>query len=177
MTYEINEKAYSFELIENNYGFLDESVDATYVINLEGNGRLESIKNQLKKYIPSKKIYILYNKGFKTGLKTNYITNSAQDLDDSYLTIFKHSQNKHFKNILILEDDFIFNKKINNKEITDDINQFILKRSEEKEDFLYYLGCLPVIIKKYNENHYKCLNGTLAHSIIYSENFITPFLI
>ena len=108
MTYEINEKAYSFELIENNYGFLDESVDATYVINLEGNGRLESIKNQLKKYIPSKKIYILYNKGFKTGLKPSYINISAQDLDDAYFTIFKHSQNNHLKNILILEDDFIF---------------------------------------------------------------------
>ena len=176
MSYEINEKAYTFELIENNIGFFDESIDATYIIHLEGNGRLESIKNQLKNYIPSKKIYILHNKGFKTGLKPEYISNSAQDLDDSYLTIFKHSHNNNFKNILILEDDFIFVKKINNKEVTNDINQFILNKTVKEENFIYYLGCLPVIIKKYSGNHLKCLNGSLAHSIIYSENFIKTVL-
>jgi len=130
MIYEINESAYSFELIENSSGFLDHSIDATYVIHLDGNGRLESIKNQLKKYIPSKKVYILHNKGYKTGLKPEFVTNTAQDLDHAYVTCFKHSQNKHFKNILILEDDFIFDKNINNTEIKDDINEFILKKTE-----------------------------------------------
>ena len=172
MKYEINENAYSFELIENSSGFFDNSIDATYIIHLEGNGRLESIKNQLKEYIPSKKIYILHNKGYKTGLKPEFVTNSAQDLDHAYLTIFKHSQNNYFKNILILEDDFIFDKKINNNEITNDINQFILKKTTEKENFIYYLGCLPILIQNYDKKHLKCLFGVATHSIIYSENFI-----
>ena len=176
MTYIINEKTYSFELIENNNGLFDRSIDTTYVIHLEGNGRLESIKNQFKNYIPSKKIYILHNKGFKSGLKDDFITNTAQDLDDAYLTIFKHSQNNHFKNILILEDDFIFDKKINDKEITDDINQFIVKKTAKNENFMYYLGCIPNTIQEYNKNHFKCLNGWMTHSIIYSENFIKNVL-
>jgi hypothetical protein len=172
MTYEINENAYTFELIENSSGFFDNSIGATYVIHLEGNGRLDSIKNQLKEYIPSKKIYILHNKGFKTGLKPDYITATSQDLDDAYVTCFKHSQNKHFKNILILEDDFIFDKNINNTEITDDINQFILKKTDEKEIFIYYLGCIPITIQEYSNKHFKCLSGWVTHSIIYSEQFV-----
>jgi hypothetical protein len=60
MIYEINENAYSFELIENSSGFFDDSIDATYVIHLEGNGRLESMKKQLKKYIPSNFVIIMF---------------------------------------------------------------------------------------------------------------------
>jgi len=39
-------------------------IDATYVIHLENNGRLEKVKKELVDYYPSKNTCILYNKGF-----------------------------------------------------------------------------------------------------------------
>ena len=57
---------YNFEQIHlNNNNLLNNSVDATYVIHLENNGRLNSIKYQLTKYQPTKIVYIVFNKGFK----------------------------------------------------------------------------------------------------------------
>ena len=53
-------------------GFLDNSVDATYIIHLEGNGRLQNIYNQLNQYQPTKKVYIFFNKGYKNCNKNFY---------------------------------------------------------------------------------------------------------
>lgn len=171
MKYLINNDSYSFELIENKEGFFDESIDATFIIHLEGNGRLESVKNQLEIYKPSKKIFILHNKGFKKSKKTEYINNIPRDLIDSYLTIFKFSTNENYSNILILEDDFMFDEKILNKEITNDINKFINKHANET--FLYYLGCVPYVVKNIEEqNVYSIISSLGTHSIIYSKKFI-----
>ena len=54
---------YTFEQIEYSNGLLD--LDATYIIHLEGNGRIENIKSQLNEYHPTNLVYILYNKGYK----------------------------------------------------------------------------------------------------------------
>ena len=55
---------YRFELLEFN-DWLFENVDATYILHLEGNGRLDHIHDQLKTYHPTKKVYLVYNKGYK----------------------------------------------------------------------------------------------------------------
>ena len=60
-----NNHCYHFEKHSYNDGCLSESVDATYIIHLEGNGRLLKIKQQLEKYHPSYTTYILFNKGYK----------------------------------------------------------------------------------------------------------------
>ena len=57
-------QCYSFKKIKYNKGLLDEAVDATYIIHLEGNGRYDDIMNQLKIYHPTKEVYIVFNKGF-----------------------------------------------------------------------------------------------------------------
>ena len=55
---------YKFEKIENVTSLLDDCVDATYIIHLEGNGRLEHIYKQLEIFKPTQIIYIVHNKGF-----------------------------------------------------------------------------------------------------------------
>ena len=57
------------EFVGENPLFLN--IDATYVIHLEGNGRLDSVKKELTEFYPSKNTFILFNKGFKKCEKDN----------------------------------------------------------------------------------------------------------
>ena len=160
---------YKFSEIQYSTGILQGCIDATYVIHLEGNGRYKNIIDQLEMYNPSKIVYIVFNKGYTNCEKLKNIATPAQDLIDAFLQIFKHSNSKNYNNILILEDDFIFNEQIKQKTHIKSICDFVNAR--ENEDFQYMLGCIPYIKMpcSINLNHYinKCSTGT--HACIYSK--------
>ena len=141
---------------------------------MENNGRYDSIIQQLKIFQPTKKVFILLNKGFKKCKKESHVNSSSTDLVDSYLQIFHHSTKNGYENILILEDDFFFNRKILKKRICDDINNFLLQN--KNEEFLYYLGCLPFVQTKYSGNHNKMIIGCLTHSVIYPKITINKII-
>jgi hypothetical protein len=88
--------------INNNDIIFKKTIDATYVIHLEGNGRHESVINQLNKYHLTNEVYILYNKGFNKCKKTDNIVYPAYDLIDAFFQIFKHANENNYENILIL---------------------------------------------------------------------------
>jgi hypothetical protein len=167
------EACYTFEKLNYESGLLDTNVDVTYIIHLENSGRYDNIIKQLEKYKPTKTIYILLNKGYKKcnkiGIKTSYA-----DLTDSYLQIFKHAQKQNFGNILILEDDFIFNEKIKEKEHITNINNFLEKKSGD--NFIYFLGAIPWLLIPYDSYNYRCMFSTGTHSIIYSKSHRDDFL-
>lgn len=104
----INDECYNFKEINYNNGILDEIIDCTYVVHLEGRPlRLERINYQLNKYNLSKKVFILFCKGFKKCKNNNNIKVIAHDLIESNFYIFEHAKKNNYNNILILEDDFI----------------------------------------------------------------------
>jgi len=173
--YKINNNCYTFKKIIFNKGFFDKSVDATYIIHLENNGRLNSIYNQLKQYIPTKIVYILFNKGYKKCKKQDYIYEPGHDLADAFLTVFKDSKNKNYNNILILEDDFFFDEKIKNQAICDNINNFIINR--KNESYIYSLGCIPFLSMPYTKNTDILLIKLGTHSCIYSSKLIDNTLL
>ena len=144
-------------------------IDATYVIHLENNGRLQNVKRQLHEYYPSKNTCILYNKGFKNCEKHLPKNETQFDLVDANLFIFRDAQKKHYKNILILEDDFFFHKDVRNH--TEEVDRFIRKNQEE--EFMYFLGCLPVISFPLDIHmiHYKVPVGACAQAVIYSSEY------
>ena len=114
----------SYLLKKFNYsnGILNNSVDATYILYLEGNvNRYNNILNQLNNIVPTNIVYILFNKGWKNGKKRSYITNSAIDLIDANITCFNHANKKNYNNILILEDDFVFDSKLNDLNVIKNI--------------------------------------------------------
>jgi hypothetical protein len=175
--YDINNNAYSFELIQNTSSIFDNNIiNATYIIHLEGNGRLEHIKRQITKFKTTNLIYILHNQGYKTGKKDYFINKPPLDLVDAYLTIFKHSKNNNYQNILIFEDDFICDEKLLDTNISSEITQFIYSKNKHNKLFVYYLGVIPFILKKYNEHHMEIIGGIGCHSIIYSSKFIDKVL-
>jgi hypothetical protein len=156
-------KCYEYEEYTFNNGIID--VDATYIIHLKGNGRYESIIDQLNKYPISNKVYIVLNKGFKKCKKDPVITKPPLDLVDAYLEIFDHAKN--MDNILILEDDFMFDNKILDPFHQKNINEFIKKQ----HDFIYYIGAIPLILLPYNFYNYRSVYSSGTHSVIYSKKF------
>jgi len=163
----IGQNCYRFEKITYNNGLLDKSVDATYILHLEGNGRLEGIRTQLENYQPSKIVYILFNKGFRKCKKNLSKQEPPTDLIDAFLQVFKDADKKNYNNILILEDDFIFNKEMKDSKIIDEINDFIEEKNDKK--FMYMLGALPHYQVPYKNNHYKLISSTGTHACIYSK--------
>ena len=161
---------YRFEKLEFNSSLLD--IDATYVIHLENNGRIDSVKSQLNKFQPTKLVYILYNKGYKKCDKDAYINKPPLDLVDAFLYIFKDAYEKNYKHVLILEDDFIFNEKIKNKMVQQHIMNFINNKNYD----VYALGILPFAQKAYDNNTSICLRGMGTHAMIYSRNCIKKTL-
>ena len=161
-----NTKCYTFKKIIYTEGFLDDSVYATYIIHLKDNGRLEHVYEQLKIYHPTKIVYIVFNEGFKICKKQNYITDTAEDLVDANIQNFRHANNNNYKNILVLEDDFIFSEKIKSDFHQHNINTFI--KSNDTNPLIYYLGCVPNILLPYDYYNYTVFKGVAAHSVIYN---------
>jgi hypothetical protein len=164
-----NLKCYEFQNFKFDNGLFDETVDATYVINLIGNGRYDTLYNQLLEYKPTKEVFILLNQGFKKCNKTKHIIYPVDDLNDAFLQIFRHANDNNYENILILEDDFIFHKEIKNKKHINNINKFLKKK--QGEDFIYYLGCIPFLMlpNLSNLKHFHILESIGMHSVIYSK--------
>jgi hypothetical protein len=147
---------------------IDLHIDATYIIHLVNNGRLIDIQNQLNKYRTSKKIYILFNEGYKCKKKSEKVKNAASDLIDANLYILNHANENEFTNILILEDDFFFDNSIFNRQYTNEINNFLKNINYDT----YHLGCLPYFRKQLNDYHSKNILSTGTHAVIYSKNII-----
>lgn len=162
----IEKSCYSFKELVFEKGLFDKSIDATYVIHLEGNGRYENVESQLEEYRITKTNYILFNKGFKKCNKKD-IDGPAKDLIDAFLQIFKHANAKNYSNILILEDDFIFDKKIKDEENINNINAFLLEKIDT--DFTYLLGTIPFLQLPYKKNHYSLYFSLGSHSCVYSK--------
>ena len=158
-------KPYKFKKNIFNDGILTKSIDATYIIHLEGNGRYEHIQKQLKEYHPTNIIYILFNKGYKKSNKKDFINNPALDLVDAFFEIFKHANNKKYNNILILEDDFIFSNKIKENDHINNINNTI--NNLGNNNFIYLLGCIPYAQVPYDLYNYRILS-TGTHAVVYS---------
>jgi len=161
-----NTKCYTFKKIIYTEGFLDYSLDATYIIHLKNNGRLQDIYEQLKIYQPTKIVYIVFNEGFKNCKKQNYITDTAEDLVDVNIQIFKHAKNINYNNILILEDDFFFSEKIKSSFHQHNINTFI--KSNDNNPLIYYLGCIPSLLLPYDYYNYKVISACVTHAVIYN---------
>jgi hypothetical protein len=163
---------YQFKKFIFDNPIFENTIDATYIIHLENNNRLTHIMKQLSIYHPTKVVYIVFNKGYKKCNKPKFVTNPPLDLVDCNINIFNHAKTLNYNNILVLEDDFIFNKEITNKYHINNINDFIINNDE----FCYLLGCLPLFLLPFNLNTYQYLISGGMHSVIYSKKYRNKIL-
>ena len=142
-------------------------VDATYIINLENNGRITDIEEQLSKYHPSRDVFIVFNKGYKKCNKDEKINSTALDIIDTNKNILLHSIENEYDTILILEDDFQFSEKINEKQHKLNVDEFI--NENKNDEFLYYLGILPVLKSVDFGIHDRVFISSGMHACIFSD--------
>jgi hypothetical protein len=140
---DINEECYKFMLHTFKAGYLDSFVDATYVITIPYSKRDLTIRERLLNYTPTKKVYILHNKTFKKCKKQLKKNLPPYDLKDAYFTVMKHSLRNNYKNILILEDDFIFGDNLKNPFILNEISHNM--DLNKNKPYYYNLGALPIL--------------------------------
>ena len=174
----INDHCYKYEEKKYNQGFLDEFVDATYIITMiDSYDRHNNFNKQLEEYQPTKQIFILYNYGYKKCKKILKENTTSYDIIDANTQILYHSVKNNFNNILILEDDFIFDPKIKEKKIIDEIKIFFELNSNK--NICFNLGAIPILFLpnvNINDNIFKSYYALAAHANIYNKN-IQHFLI
>jgi hypothetical protein len=142
---------------------LFKQIDATFIIHLEGNGRLKQVKEQLDKIHPTNLVYILHNKGYKKCSKTD-ISTPPIDLVDAFLQCLKFAETHGMQNVLILEDDFQFHKDTSDHSLK--VDNFLSIHTNES--FLYYLGTVPYLQYPVGENTYRILMATGTHACVYT---------
>ena len=165
---------YNFKELNFKYGIYDNSIDVSYILTLKNSLKIKNIYKQLTIAKPTKKIFIVVNDGFKKCAKDLPIQNKKYDTMHSYIEIFKHAKKNNYQNILILEDNFIFDKEITYLKHTTKINDFCSKN--KNEHFILSLGSLPIVIFPYDEYFYKSIISTGIYSMIYSRPFIDKTL-
>ena len=158
-------KCYTFKELTFKYGLFDSFIDCTYIIHYENknnksnSNKLKNIQYQLKKYKPSKKLFIYVNKDPKN-CKTNL------NLNNTYFNIFQHSLQKNYNHILILHENFIFKRLILQEDISN-INEFI--KENEQNNFILSMGTFPLLYYTVNKNFNKSLLSLDSHCNIYSK--------
>ena len=165
---------YNFKELNFKYGIYDNSIDVSYILTLKNSLKIKNIYKQLTIAKPTKKIFIVVNDGFKKCAKDLPIQNKKYDTMHSYIEIFKHAKKNNYQNILILDDNFIFDKEITYLKHTTKINDFCSKN--KNEHFILSLGSLPIVIFPYDEYFYKSIISTGIYSMIYSRPFIDKTL-
>jgi hypothetical protein len=154
-------------------GMFDEYIDMAYVLTMENSTREADYLYQLNKYKPLSKVIIQYNKGYKLCKKNIFEQTSMADINHAYLNVFLDAKKKKYSNILIFEDDFIF----------DDISQDSYKKHISRignfitnnKYHVYNLGpCgsinIPSII------NIRLLFMAMAHACIYSSLYIDYYI-
>jgi hypothetical protein len=157
-----------------NKSMFETSIDATYIMHLEDNGRINSINEQLQEFQPSNYIHIVFNKGYTKCKKSLYLQEPAYDLVDTLVFIFQDAKKKGYENILVLEDDFIFSEEIKKSNHLNNINLFL--REKKNENMMYSLGCLSWLQLPYNIHTNINLLSTGTHSVIYTNTCRNHFL-
>jgi hypothetical protein len=166
-----NRKCYDFLFLYNKNSLFDDTIDCTYIIHLENNGRLKNIYDQMEEYKLTKTVCILVNKGFKNCNKVLLEQKPFQDLTDAFLQCFENAKRNGFKNIIVLEDDFFFHPEIKQGHHIQNINHFLQRN--KGEEFIYHLGVIPIVsYPHYDLYTYHSVKSLTMHSAIYSEELI-----
>jgi hypothetical protein len=142
-----------------------DTIDATYVLHLVGNGRIPSMNQQLRNTHPTKILHILHNPGFKKCKKELTQQSSVYDLIDGMVTIFRHALERGYTTVLVLEDDFIFSPEISKRDSIHKINKFI--NNHKETDFVYQLGAIPILRIPYNDDTNLSVSSG-SHANVYS---------
>ena len=91
------------------------------------------------------------------------------DLIHCNLTVFKHSIDKKYSNILVLEDDFIIEEPAKDVDNIRKVNEFCLNHKDR--NYSLSLGSIPTLLLPYSFNFNILYLGFGAQAMIYSNKY------
>jgi hypothetical protein len=159
---------YTFERLHAEYiGQFDKYVDMVYLMTLEGSSRTEDAITRMISSKVSSKMTVQYNKGYRCEHKNLTIKASYTDITHALGNIFKHAKRERYKNILVLEDDFIFDSNYYTRGDVDEIGRFVTTNDFQ----IYNIGSMPILSYPVSWYHRGTLMAPPAHSVIYNESY------
>ena len=171
---------YRKETIHYKYGLFDNMIDAVYVLTMEDSTRRNDYMYQLEMFKPCSKVHIMHNKGYKKCEKKLCdkdncfrVDISYKDITHAYMNTLKDAKKNNYKNILILEDDFIFSSQIKNQDTIFQIETFL--KSIQNTNTVYHLGTIP-IVSTYYGNHRKIIASIGCHAVFYNSKSVGTLL-
>ena len=87
---------YILKEINFNKGLFDSFIDVTFVITMVNSIRNNKIIKEITKIKPTKKVIIVYNKGYKNCKKPDTIKCSMEDIVHAYYTAFEYLKEYSF---------------------------------------------------------------------------------
>jgi hypothetical protein len=177
----MSEHCYRIEEIplqyKQSYLFDESVIDATYILYLEGNGRLPSIQDQLARFRPTRRVYLVVNQGYKRcSNKEPWIHSAAQDLTAANCFVFRHSLNEGYDKVLVLEDDYQFVDRVWDPAVRQSISRFLTTLSNQS-DAKYALGSHPLMMAhcSWDLEHYYGVY-VQSHANVYTKGFMESIL-
>ncbi len=170
----MNEHCYILEKLKIKEGIFDEIVDACYIIHLIGSPRLRNVYKQTYELPLCKNTMICHNKGFKKCRKDLKVQRSPHDLLNCYKYILANALREKYQQIIILEDDFIYENALFNPFYQKNIIKFLNKNNCKNRDFIFSLGGLPTCQSLYVTNPYftNLYLSCGTHALLYSNKAI-----
>ena len=98
--------------VKSNTPLFDRDVvQACYLLTMENSSRTARAIEEFQKHGLTPELIVQVNKGYKQCAKANlYSNNPAYDLAHALRHVFQDALDKRFERILVLEDDFFFEK-------------------------------------------------------------------
>lgn len=168
-------QCYHFEEIlpcESGTGKLDPAVDMTYILTLEGSERSKTILSRLQEAGMVSVALIQFNKGYNCEGKKLGRKASVCDLTHALTNALQHATDNGYENILVLEDDFIFNPIHYDDADLERVCEFISGNDHD----LYNLGPITFISYPVSWYHRRSLRSFASHAIIYNRSAFRPFI-
>lgn len=136
------------------------SISTSYLITMDGSPRREHYMNQLLTFQPTRKTYVVHNKGFKHCRK-QHVSKTFQDLWHANLDIFLAAADNH-EPILVLEDDVEFTHYFSQPHI-ERIERVVRERNTAYSLGTHAFLAIPGI------RHSRMILSGCTHAIIYSQ--------
>jgi len=157
--------SYRIETTTNEKALFE--VDAAYIIHLEGNGRLDSVKEQMAKHAIAPTVHLVFNKGYNDPKKKLPSRTTTHDIVDAYKYVFRDAEQQDYNNVLVLEDDFFFRPDLAEADVGV-VNQFLQRR--KKQRFVYHLGCIPALMVPVDAQGNYLVACSSTHASVYSRS-------
>jgi len=125
----MNDLCYRYEKLNLIRKPLFGMIDCCYVIILDNSKYETRIRKQLKRYPICKNILLQWNRGFRKCKKELPEQLSISDLTDSFKTILHNAIVNNYEYVMILEEDFLINNRID--EVVDEIEEFMINKKPE----------------------------------------------